>query len=244
MTIDITKGNSYQIAYGSGFGTVNFSVESDVSGDYVLVHTLALANILIVPSAFNPTFPIRAEAANGAGTDNLTLSVAAISSFIEGKNAIKYAHGVLNSQSGIENGNFATEVEIITFFNKADVFGGVANNKVYCKILGISWLNECNKTSTVRLRESATGLAAGTFTDINVNTSVVSYRTNGTGTPAGGKILFEAFAEKDGKGGIFVDLSNLNLVMTPNKKYTISAVCTASAATNDQLATLLWTEDY
>jgi len=117
MTIDITKGNSYQIAYGSGFGTVNFSVESDVSGDYVLVHTLALANILIVPSAFNPTFPIRAEAANGAGTDNLTLSVAAISSFIEGKNAIKYAHGVLNSQSGIENGNFATEVEIITFFN-------------------------------------------------------------------------------------------------------------------------------
>jgi len=98
MTIDITKGNSYQIAYGSGFGTVNFSVESDVSGNYVLVHTLALANTLTEPSTFNPTFPIRAESANGAGTDNLTLSVASISSFVEGKNVIEYAHGVLNSQ--------------------------------------------------------------------------------------------------------------------------------------------------
>jgi len=244
MTLDITKGNSYQVAYGSGFGTVNFSVESDVSGDYVLVHTLALANILTVPSAYNPTFPIRAETANGAGTDNLTLSVDALSSFVEGKNAIEYAHGVLNSQSGLESGNFATEVEIVTFFNKADVFGGTGNNKVYCKILGISWLNETNKTAIVRLREETTGLAAGTFTDINASTSVISYRTDGTGTPAGGKVLFEAFAEKDGKGGIFINLESLNFVMVPGKKYTISAVCTASAGTNDQLATLLWSEDF
>jgi len=244
MTIDITKGNAYQVAYGSGFGTVNFSVESDVSGDYVLVHTLALANMLTEPSAFNPTFPIRAEATNGAGTDNLTLSVDAMSSFIEGENAIKYARGVLNSQSGVENGTFVTEVEIITFFHKSDVFGGTGNNKVYCKILGISWLNECNKTSIVKLREEATGMAAGTFTDIGANTSVVSYRTDGTGTPAGGKVLFEAFAEKDGKGGIFVNLSDLNLVMTPGKKYTITAMCTVAATVKDQLATLLWTEDY
>lgn len=244
MTLDITKGNTYQIAYGSGFGTVNFSIESDISGDYVLVHTLALSNILTVPSTFNPTFPMRAKADNVGTTNNLTISVDAMSSFIEGKNAITYAYGVLNSQSGVENGTFVTEVEIITFFNKVDVFGGTGNNKVYCKILGISWLNETNKTSIVRLREEATGMAVGTFTDIDVNTSVVSYRTNGTGTVAGGKVLFEAFAEKDGKGGIFVDLSNLNLVMIPGKKYTISAVCTVSAAADDQLATMLWSEDF
>jgi len=244
MTLDITKGNSYQIAYGSGFGTVNFSVESDVSGDYVLVHTLALANTLTAPSAFNPTFPMRAEATNGAGTDNLTLSVASMASFLEGPNAIPYSQGVLNSQSGVENGNFATEVEIITFFNKADVFGGTGNNKVYCRILGVSWLNECNKTAIVRLREEVTGLAAGTFTDVDVNTSVVSYRTDGTGTPAGGKTLFEGYGEKDGKGGIFIDLSSLNLIMTPGKKYTISAVCTLTATVKDQLATLLWQEDF
>lgn len=244
VLLDVTKGNSYQISYGSGFGTVNFSIESDISGDYVLVHVLALANILTTPSTYNPTFPIRAESANGAGTDNLTISVDSLSSFIEGVNAIQYSQGVLNSQSGVENGSFATEVELITFFNKEDVFGGTGNNKVYCKILGISWLNECNKTAIVRIREEATGLAAGTFTDINVNTSVVSYRTDGTGTPTGGKILFEAFAEKDGKGGIFVNLKELGLIMTPGKKYTVSAVCTASAATNDQLATLLWQEDF
>jgi hypothetical protein len=244
MNLDINTGNSYQIAYGSGFGTVNFSVESDVSGDYVLVHTLALANTLTVPSVYNPTFPMRAEADNGNATDNLTISVASMSSFIEGKNSIEYSPGVINSQSGTENGTFLNEVELITFFNKEDVFGGTGNNKVYCKMLGISWLNETNKTAIVRLREEATGMAAGTFTDVGANTSVVSYRTDGTGTITGGKILFEAFAEKDGKGGIFVDLTNLNLTMTPGKKYTISAVCTAVAGANDQLATLLWSEDF
>jgi len=168
---------------------------------------------------------MRAEATNGAGTDNLTLSVASMASFIEGANRIEYSQGVLNSQSGVENGNFATnsqsgvengnfatEVEIITFYNKPDVFGGTGNNKVYCRILGISWLNECNKTAIVRLREEVTGLAAGTFTDVDSNTSVVSYRTDGTGTPAGGKTLFEGYGEKDGKGGIFIDLSSLNLI--------------------------------
>jgi len=144
----------------------------------------------------------------------------------------------------LENGTFVTEVEIITYFNKSDVFGGTGNNKVYCKILGISWLNECNKTSTVRLREEATGMAAGTFTDVNASTSVVSYRTNGTGTPTGGKVLFEAFAEKDGKGGIFVNLTDLNLVMTPGKKYTISAVCSVASNVRDQFASILWTEDF
>lgn len=244
MTLDETKGNSYQIAYGSGFGTVNFSVESDVSGDYVLVHTLALANTLTVPSVFNPTFPMRAEAVNGAGTDNLTLSVASMASFIEGPNAVPYSQGVLNSQSGTETGTFATEVEIITFFNKADVFGGTGNNKVYCRILGISWLNECNKTAIVRLREEVTGLASGLFTDVDVNTSVVAFRTNGTGTPAGGKTLFEGYGEKDGKGGIFIDLAPLNLIMVPGKKYTITGICTTLATSKDQLATLLWQEDF
>jgi hypothetical protein len=244
MDLDITKGNSYQVSYGSGFGTVNFSVESDVSGDYVLVHVLALANTLTVPSAYNPTFPIRAEAANGSGTDDLTISVASLSSFIEGENAIKYSPGVINSETGVENGVFTTEVEIITFFNKSDVFGGTGNNKVYCKILGISWLNECNKTAIVRLREEATGMAAGSFTDVDSDTSVVSYRTNGTGALTGGKVLFTAFAEKDGKGGIFIDLSPLSLIMTPGKKYTISAICTATATAKDQHATLLWQEDF
>jgi len=244
MNLDINTGNSYQIAYGSGFGTVNFSVESDVSGDYVLVHTLALANTLTAPSVYNPTFPMRAEADNGNANDNLTISVASMSSFIEGKNSIEYSPGVINSQSGVEAYTGTDELEIITFFNKADVFGGTANNKVYCKILGISWLNELNKTAQVRLREEATGMAAGTFTDIGTNTSVVSYRTDGTGAVTGGKILFTAFAEKDGKGGIFVDLTDLNLTMTPGKKYTITAQNLGVAANANQFGTLLWTEDF
>jgi hypothetical protein len=244
MTLDVTTGNSYQIAYGSGFGTVNFSIESDVSGDYVLVHTLALANTLTMPSVFNPTFQCRAEATNGTGTDNLTLSIASMATFIEGENTIAYAQGVLNSQSGVEAYSGTDELEIITFFNKADVFGGTGNNKVYCKLLGISWLNELNKSAQVRLREEATGISAGTFTDIDPDTSVVSYRTDGTGPVLGGKILFTAFAEKDGKGGIFVNISDLNLVMVPGKKYTITAKNLGASSSNDQLATLLWTEDF
>tara|TARA_R110002167_G_scaffold126962_5_gene308165 strand:- start:4697 stop:6001 length:1305 start_codon:yes stop_codon:yes gene_type:complete len=96
MLLDPTKGNVYQISYGSGFGCVYFSVESQQTGDMILVHILQLGNLKVVPSAYNPTFPIRAEAFKDGTSDsgNYIVSVSDMSSFTLGKNKIL---GTINS---------------------------------------------------------------------------------------------------------------------------------------------------
>ena len=180
MLLDTSKGNSYQIAYGSGFGAVNFSIESATPGDYVLVHVLTLGNTLTTPSVYNPTFPMRAEAANGTGTDDLTMYVASLASFVEGKNAIKYSQGVLNSKGfSITKAWTTTEEHIATWRNNANVFGGTANNKVYCKIKAISFNNDTTKSATIRIYENITITGSPVYTDINSNTSVISTDTAG-----------------------------------------------------------------
>jgi len=260
MTLDITKGNAYQISYGDGFGCVNFSIESASTGDYVLVHILLIANLNITPSAYNPTLPLRAEVSNGGGTADLTLSVASMSGFIEGENVIESTHGVINSLGGsvvsintpspVGNDDFEEETQIITYYNKEDVFGGTGNNKVYVKILGLNLINDTNKTAIIRIRENAVGIGLGVPTDVDSNASVMAYNIGQpmlAGGIVSGKIILELFAEKDGKSGAFVNVSDLNLIMTPGKSYTVSIHKIGTAATGGAktgFATMLWAEDF
>ena len=258
VTLDPEKGNTYQISYGSGFGNVNYSIESPLTGDMVLVHTLTLANSLTEPSTFLPTFPMCAEAHNGTAAIDCVLSIASMSSFIEGINAIESQAGVINSIGGsvlstigvapVGNDQFQEETQIITYYNKEDVFGGTANNRVSCKILGFNIINDTNKTAIVRLREDAVGIGLGVPTDINTTSSVMAYNIGQAMLAGGivsGKVLFEQFAEKDGKGGGFVNISDLNLTMTPGKSYTMSIATSAAAAgAGIALASMLWTEDF
>ena len=243
MTLDVTKGNQYQISYGDGFGCVNFSIENASTGDYVLVHILHVANMRTTPSTYNSTFPLRAEVSNGGGTADLTLSVASMSGFIEGVNVIESTHGVVNSKGfTITKAWTTTEQHIGSWINNSDVFGGTGNNKVYCKLNAIAFNNDTSKTATVRIYEGMT-VATPSPTPINALTSVMSFDTAGTITPATGKLIFEAYAEKDGKSGKFIDMTALNLILTPGATYT--AVCLLSAAnTNPVSMALFWSEDF
>jgi hypothetical protein len=240
MILDITKGNAYQISYGDGFGCVNFSIESQETGDYVLVHILHLANTKILPSTYNSTFPLRAEASNGGGTADLTLSVASMSGFIEGENVNDARYKVINSKgftSAISGS--ATEQLLATWRNDSDVFTGTGNNKVYCPIKALSFNSDGASTGTIRIYENMT-IATPSFLPINASTSVVSTDIAGTITPGTGKLVFESYAEKDGKGGKYIDLSNLGLVMVPG--YTYTAV--GHSGNGDMSIALYWVEDF
>lgn len=241
MTLDITKGNAYQISYGDGFGCINFSIESATTGDYVLVHILHVANLNILPSTYNSTFPLRAEVSNGGGTADLTLSVASMSGFIEGINVNDSRYSTLNSKGFAINKTYsATEQIIATWRNDSDVFGGTGNNKVYCPVKAVSFNNDTNQSATVRIYENMT-IATPTYTKINALTSVVSIDTAGTVTPLTGKLVFEAYAEKEGKGGKYIDLSTLGLVMVPGNTYTAVGLGSSGGVIN---IALFWIEDF
>jgi len=239
MTLDITKGNSYQIAYGSGFGTINFSIESDVSGDYVLVHTLALANTLTVPSAYNPTLAMRAEAGNGAGTDDLTISVSSMSSFVEGLNK---PTGPQNAVDGSITAT-TTEEPILSVRGRA-TFGG-KTNKVDALIKFISLNNDANGAGTFRLRREATFTGAPTFVDVGTNTSVIETTAlaggaNGTMTAGTGTLIWAGQVGKDKGDNLVVD--NLDLRILPGELLTLTIELVSGGGVN--AGTIVWQEDF
>lgn len=240
MTLDITKGNSYQVAYGSGFGTVNFSVESDVSGDYVLVHTLALANTLTVPSAYNPTLAMRAEAGNGAGTDDLTISVSSMSAFVEG---LDTPTGPQNAVEGTLDSPNSDERPILSVRGRA-TFGG-KTNKVDALIKLISINNDVNQPATFRLRREATFTGAPTFVDVGTNTSVIETTAlaggaNGTMTAGTGALIWAGQVGKD--KGDNLDVESLDLRILPGETLTLTAELLSGSGITQ--AAIVWQEDF
>jgi hypothetical protein len=238
MLLDPTKGNLYQVSYGSGFGAVNFSIESDLTGDMVLVHVLEYGNSFVVPSTYNPSHPMCAEAHNGTiGTDDIVLSVAAMSGFIEGENL------PTGPQNGIDDsiGATTTELPILTLQGRS-TFGGQVN-KVDALLRFVSVNNDVNQPATFRIRRGATFSAAPTFVDVSTLTSVIETTVggaNGTMTPGTGTIVWVGQVGKD--QGDNSSLEGLDIRVRPGETMTITVeMFSGSGAT---AAAIMWIEDF
>lgn len=232
VLLDPTKGNVYQISYGSGFGNVNYSIESDSTGDMVLVHILKYGNLNTVPAAYNPTFPMCAESDNGGATTNLIVKVAMMSSFIEGENAIT---GPINAYENSKSIG-GTETSVFSLQNKTTFAS--KTNKVNVILETVSLVNDTNAPGTFRLWEDATLGGTPSYTDISTNTSVISVDTAGT-TITGGKLLWAGAVGKD--NGDTINLSSLRIKLRPGSTYTFSAQGGGSAT---MAVAIVWREDF
>ena len=233
MTLDVTKGNAYQISYGDGFGCVNFSIESQETGDYVLVHILHLANLNTTPSTYNSTFPLRAEVSNGGGTADLTLSVASMSGFIEGEDKVT---GPLQAYAFTPI-NVTTIVPLFTLSNLT-TFAGITN-KVNALLKSISLVNDTNGAGTFKLIENGTLTGAGAYTPISAGTSVMAVDTAASAV-TGGRLLWAGGVQKD--GGDSIDISGLELLMHPGNFYTFTAETLGGS--NPMAVNVVWQEDF
>ena len=241
MTLDQTKGNVYQISYGSGFGCINFSLESQSTGDMVLVHILHLANQKTIPSAFNPTFPLRAEvfkdgAAGATDPNNYEVKVSDMSSFIEGLNKIT---GPVNGFTNSKLSAGITVVTLFTLYNKA-IFATKVN-KVSSLMKSISIANASAESGNITVIENGVLIgAAVTPTDISTATSVMATDIAAT-VVTGGRVVWVGSVSKD--GGTSVDLSSLGIRMLPGSHYTITSALTA-ADPKVMSASIVWQEDF
>jgi hypothetical protein len=248
MLLDPTKGNVYQISYGSGFGAVNYSIESDLTGNMVLVHVLDYNNKNIIPSSFNPTFPMCAEVYNGTSNDDIILKTAMMASFIEGRNEIT---GPLNAHKslvlGIDDGSNA---EYITL-SGASTFAG-KTNKVECLIESVSVSQDSKVGGNIFITEDASVTTPNAFTNVGLNTSVVlvSDGEEGTGGGAGtslnivsgGKLLWASGVGKE--AGTSYNISNLNLRLRPGHTLTFSMEKFPAAGSEDASMSVVWKEDF
>ena len=238
MLLDPTLGNVYQISYGSGFGCINFSIESDVTGRMILVHVLHLANILDAPSAYNPTFALRAEVFKVGTSDanNYVMKVADMSSFVEGNNL---PTGPVNGFTNIEDTNNTTDVLMFTLYNNATFAS--KTNKVSCLLQSISIASGSGEPGVVKIIEDGSLTGAGTPNDISTGTSVVSTDITATAI-SGGRVLWVGSVAKD--GGTSVDISNLGIRMRPGSHYTVTTALVTTAQNKKISAGVVWKEDF
>jgi hypothetical protein len=86
MTIDLTKGNVYEIQYQYlGFGNASFSVENPETGVLAPFHMIKNANARTTPVLKNPNTSVLVTSANIGGTTGKTLKTASMAGFVEGQ---------------------------------------------------------------------------------------------------------------------------------------------------------------
>ena len=240
VNLDPTKGNVYQISYGDTFGAVNFSIESDINGDMVLVHILKYNNNNIIPSTYNSTFPMCVEVGNGSSTDNIILKTANMSAFIEGKNIVT---GPLNAHSNtLLTQDSDNDQEFFTLSGKTTFAGKV--NKVECILEIISVSQDSNAGGTLYVREDATVANQNSFSDVSTNTSVVAVSDgDGNGnTVSGGKLLWVGGVGKE--AGASFNVLDIGIKLRPGHTLTFSLEKLNSASDKEGNISVVWKEDF
>lgn len=238
MLLDPTKGNVYQVSYGSGFGCVYFSIESQSTGQMVLVHVLKISNLNTTPSTYNPVFALRAEVFKDGTADanDYIIKMSDMSSFTQGKNT---PTGVLQAYDNTKNVS-GTETSIFSIQNKSTVFGGAAGNNRTSSILqSISMYNDTNGAAVIRIWEDTILGGSPSYVDINSLTSISSIDIAGT-TRSGGKLIWVGGVAQT--GGSNIDVKDLKITMRSGKTYTFTAQ--SQGGSNPILVGAVWVEDF
>jgi hypothetical protein len=230
-TFDPTKGNIYQIQYQwLGFGNITFKVYDGHKGEYVTLHKIKYPNENTVPSIYNPSLPLRVQAANTTNNTNISVQTSSMAAFIEGKvNAAVIHKAVANEKSSV-----TTEVNILTI--RSDATFQSKTNRGIVKITRISAAVDGTKISTIKVYKNTTLGGSPSYTQINANTSIVSYDTAGT-TVTGGDLI--AVFELAKEGSEIVSFVDENIVLIPGETLTVTATSAASTIAD---AAISWEE--
>jgi hypothetical protein len=238
MLLDPTKGNVFQIQYQwLGFGAVNFFIESDYTGKYVPVHQIKYANNEVIPSSYNPTFPIRAEVNNGTSTDVLTMKSSSMAAFVEGKNVIT---GPLQSANGSNTGG--NDGELLAL-RSVSVFpsGATTTNRVVAYLRDLSISNDGANNTIVRIQviEDPVYSVSPTYTYKDANSSIIQVGVGGTYTTGSGKVLATFGVTQ--VSNVFTELTNRGIAIRPGR--TIGFITQGDNSTSTEVD-ISWVEDF
>lgn len=238
MTLDETKLNVYAIQFQYlGAGRINFLVEDDATGDFVIFHSILYANLHTSPSVYNPNFNFTAFVDNGATTDALDLSTASYAYFVEGYSGQKEIHRPQQGTGIVTRASVTTEVPIFTIRNKTTY----ASKTNFIDILLESWGVNSSASGTTNTTEVILifngSLTGASYSDIESNNSVVDIDTAASAVSGGKRFLPVFLAGKEAADG--GDLFKYDIILHPGDTCTVAA---ASSSTATIKASLLWKE--
>lgn len=239
MTIDLTKGNVWQIQFQYlGFGAIILSVEDDTTGAFVEVHRILYANLNTTPSVYNPNFHHTIWVNNKATTSDIVLKSASYAYFIEGKTKYQELHQPQQATGELQKTSVTTETAIFTIRNKTSYASKTNYIDVLIELLGSSIeSSNANNLGKVRLVRNATLGGTPSYTDINTSDSVVDIDTAGTTVTGGKELVTIPLAGKNDKGS--TNIIPFEIILAPGETITVAGSSDGSATIN---ASLLWKE--
>lgn len=233
--MDWGKLNVFQVRFQFlGAGALELRVENPVNGLFELVHRISYANANTVPSFANPIMGGYYHVDNGATTSDIVLKSASMYLGVEGSSR---RHGFTNAVSFEKTGLGAVETNIMTLRNRA-MFASKANlNLIFPLTLSITSIGG-TKPAVIRLRLNPTVAGTPAFSDVATTTSIGELDTAGTDVSAGDLLYATVLNKED---SISVDLSKLEMVLSPSDELVISAQ--TASGTVDINASLTYLND-
>jgi hypothetical protein len=224
ILLDPSKLNVYQIVLPYlGGGCILFSL-MDQEGHFELVHQIEYPNNFTVPNQSNPTYKLGWISASLGSTTNLTVQGASLAGFIEGA---LVSRAPPNSFS---RGNFTastTEYTIFALRNRGE-FSNTINLREFAPINLTAGTETGNRILTVRLYLNPTLNGETIWNYVNQSRSCVEYANPTNLAPTSG-IVIASFICASGSP-ITIDLSNLNLRITPSEILALSVQTASSTA--------------
>ena len=239
MTIDTTKLNVFEIRFQYlGGGAIQFFVEDDSTGNFVVFHKILYANLNTSPSVYNPNFHYFIFADNGATTNSIVVKSASYAYFIEGKSELSEIHQPQFSSGAKQKSAVTSEVAIFTIKVKTSYAGKTNFIPILIENIGASIeASSANNLGIIRLVRNATLGGVPFYSDINTTDSVVSIDTAGI-TVTGGKTLMSfQLAGKNDK--INERLLDLKLILQDGDTITLTGSSANLATINGNI---LWKE--
>nr|WRJ69722.1 hypothetical protein TetV2_00273 [Oceanusvirus sp.] len=237
QTIDPQKFNMWKIEFQwLGYGVIRWMVANPATGRFVTVHEACLANTATTkPSMMNPSFPMRIECSNSSGGTDVELRFTCFGAFLEGtRNFLGLTWGVDNTTT--VSSNYWVR-NVITIRNKHTFRGTVPFINVTLVHMAIG--AEGTKSVEVYLVKNADISGSQNYRDVNSDSSVVEYDTNGTYISNGTTINVIAASRNSTQN---VDLSSFNVNLIKGDTVTVACRLFGSGS-NDVVASLTWQED-
>ena len=229
MTYDPTKLNVFAIRFQYlGAGTIEYLIENDSTGEFIVFHRILYANNNIVPSVFNPSFHFIMWANNKATTSNIIIKCASYGYFNEGVTTHIELH-VPHNSSGLQTKNTVTgEIAIFSIRSKTNYAGVLNFIDAFLENFSASIeANAANNLGSVRLLKNTTLGGTPAWSDINTNNSTVELDIAGTTITGGKEVAVIPLAGKNDKDSI--DLTSFQITMKHGEIFTVAGLSANSA---------------
>jgi hypothetical protein len=237
VSLDVTKGNVYQVSYHQDYGDITFSIESQARGHFHDVHEIEHSNNSTSPALLQPSLKIGWFAASLGSTTPLTIYGSSAAGFIDGNinNLQRNPESHANTKTGV-----GTTLTNILTIRSSGLFNSFINTE---EVLGMLATIAVEGTKPAQAEIILNGVIAGeqNWSYHDESDSVVEVDTSGTTVTLDASSQAITIIALSKTGSAAINLKDLNIRLRRTDTLTIAVK--ATSGTTDPTVGVTWIED-